>query len=45
LAATQQIYLGLPSFLSWRRSLEEKKMKRLKRGLDESGITQARASG
>ena len=27
--ATQQIYLGLPSFLSWRRSLEEKKMKRL----------------
>jgi hypothetical protein len=31
--ATQQIYLGLPSFGHWRQSLWEKKMKRLKHGL------------
>jgi hypothetical protein len=46
--ATQQIYQGSPSFVSWRRSFWEKKMKRLKReqgNSDESGIGQARAIG
>ena len=31
--ATQQIYLGLPSFAHWRQLLWEKKMKRVKYGL------------